>query len=100
MKDSDTGEVLLNNDSIKNVNVLYGSTQMGTSVYLSIQFKKEYKSKFEEISKTYIQTTDEEGNEVTKAVMVSLDEDTIINTYFGQTMRDRNFANTNRRGYY
>lgn len=84
--DSDTNEILLDNDDIKTCNVLYNTTETGTTVYLSIEFKKEAKSKLEEISKTYVSSTDEEGNEITKSVKLKLDDETLADTYFGQTM--------------
>ena len=51
--DSDTNEVLMNNDNIKSSSVLYNTTSSGTSVYLEIAFNKDGKQKLEEISKTY-----------------------------------------------
>ena len=58
--DSETGEVLLNNNNIKSSSVLYNTDTTGTSVYLEIAFNKEGKNKLEEISKTYVKT--EENN--------------------------------------
>ena len=51
--DSNTNEVLMNNDNIKSSSVLYNTTSSGTSVYLEIAFNKDGKQKLEEISKTY-----------------------------------------------
>lgn len=55
--DSETEEVLINNDDIKNVSVMYGSegttTAAGTSVYLQIEFDKEGTKKLETVSTTY-----------------------------------------------
>lgn len=53
--DSETKEVLMNNDDIKEAKVMYGqgSSQSGTNVYLTIQFDKEGTKKFEEITNTY-----------------------------------------------
>lgn len=84
--DSDTSEVLLNNNDVKTADVLYNTTESGTTVYLSIEFKKEAKVKLEEISKTYVESKDEEGNDTTKKVTLKLDDETLANTYFGQTM--------------
>ena len=50
--DSETNEVLLDNNNIKNCEVLYNTTETGTTVYLSIEFKKDARAKLEEISKT------------------------------------------------
>lgn len=87
IKDSDTGEVLLNNDYIKDASAVTSTGNTGSvSTYLVINFNKEGKEKLEEISKIYVETTDEEGNTTTKNVLVTLDDQTIMNTYFGQTM--------------
>ena len=55
--DSETEEVLINNDDIKDVSVMYGSTgttaSTGTSVYLQIEFNKEGTKKLETVSTTY-----------------------------------------------
>ena len=67
--DSETNEVLLDNNSIQSSSVLYNTTTSGTSVYLEIAFNKEGKSKLEEVSKTYIKsknTTTSENNTSTE----------------------------------
>ena len=51
--DSETKEVLLNNDNIESSEVLYNTTTSGTSIYMQITFDKEGKEKLHEISKTY-----------------------------------------------
>ena len=59
--DADTKEVLMDNSDIKLVNVMYGSgssTTSGTTVYLNIEFNKEGTKKLEEISNTYVKSTD------------------------------------------
>ena len=59
--DADTKEVLMDNSDIKLVNVMYGSassTSSGTTVYLNIEFNKEGTKKLEEISNTYVESTD------------------------------------------
>lgn len=65
---------------------MYYTGQNGTNVYLDIIFNDEGKVKLEEISKTYIETTDDEGNSTKKTVTIKLDDETITTTYFGQTM--------------
>ena len=58
--DSQTKEVLMDNNDIKLANVLYGSEgTSGTAVYLNIEFTKEGAKKLENISSTYIPS--EEG---------------------------------------
>lgn len=86
MIDADTKEVLLNNTDIKSSNVLYNSGTDGTTVYLGITFNKEGKKKLAEISKTYVKSEDEEGNETTKNVTMQIDEQEIVTTYFGDTI--------------
>lgn len=86
VQDSETGEVLLDNSFVKSAKAVYGTKDSGTAVYLSIEFNKEGKNKLEEISKTYIETTDAEGKSVTKKVAIKLDGEELITTYFGQSM--------------
>ena len=54
--DSETNDVLLDNNSIESSKVLYNRETSGTSVYLEIAFNKDGKNKLEEISKTYVKT--------------------------------------------
>ena len=84
--DAETEEVLLNNANIKEAKTMYYTSTSGTTVYLNIIFDEEGKAKLEEISKTYVETTDEEGNSTQKNVSILIDGDTITTTYFGQTM--------------
>lgn len=88
IKDAETEEILLTNDAIKNCNVVYNTTEDGTTVYLSVQLDKEGTKKLEEISKKYVKTTDEEGNDTTKNITISVDETTLTRTYFGQTIQN------------
>ena len=74
--DADTKEVLMDNNDIKLVNVMYGSdssTSTGTTVYLNIEFNKAGSEKLENISNTYIEvegdttnTTTEDSNTTTE----------------------------------
>ena len=72
--DSETKEVLLDNSNIKSSDVLYNTTETGTSVYLEIAFNKKGKAKLEEISKTYVKV--EEKEETNKIE----DENVIVDT--------------------
>ena len=85
MQDNETKEVLLNNDNIKTGQVLY-DTSTGTTIYLSIEFDKEGRKKLEEISNTYVSTTDSEGNTTEKQVSLLVDDETILTTSFGSTI--------------
>ena len=67
--DSNTNEVLMDNNDIKLANVLYGAgstsgtTSSGTAVYLNIEFTKDGAKKLEDISSKYVKT--EESNDQT-----------------------------------
>ncbi len=56
--DSETKEVLMDNNDIKRARVMYGSnssgTTAGTTVYLDIEFNKDGSKKLEEISEKYV----------------------------------------------
>ena len=84
--DTDSGEVLLDNSKIKETKTMYYNGTSGTNVYLDLIFNDEGKSKLEEISKTYVETKDDEGNSTKKTITIKLDDETITTTYFGQTM--------------
>lgn len=67
--DSETNEVLMDNNDIKLSNVLYGSdssatsSSSGTVVYLNIEFNKEGKKKLEDISGKYVKTENSDSTE-------------------------------------
>ena len=76
--DSQTQEVLMDNNDIKKVDVMYGSTSStgtaGTSIYLSIEFTKDGAKKLEEISTNYKTEKDEENTDNTTADENTTDE--------------------------
>ena len=74
--DSETNEVLLDNNSIQSSSVLYNTTTSGTSVYLEIAFNKEGKSKLEEVSKTYVKSKNTTTSENNKSTENTTTEDT------------------------
>ena len=104
--DSNTEEVLLNNDDIKSSSVLYNTSTSGTTVYLEIAFNKEGQKKLEEISKTYVheetedtdteensteeetteETTSEESTEESsdKEITMKIDDEEIMTTHFDE----------------
>lgn len=88
IKDEQTEEILLTNDAIKSCDVSYNTTEDGTTVYLSIQLNKEGTKKLEEMSNKYVASTDEEENDTTKNISISIDETTLARTYFGQTIQN------------
>ena len=77
--DSETNDVLLDNNSIESSKVLYNTATSGTSVYLEIAFNKDGKNKLEEISKTYV-TTDENNTETTENTNETNTENTTSET--------------------
>ena len=110
IKDAETNEVLLNNSHISNAFAATSSSSTGAAtVYLVINFNEEGRVKLEEISKIYVKTEvektaddeenaeiteseetaeeeEEEAETVTKNVLITIDGQTIRNTYFGQTI--------------
>ena len=115
IQDSKTNEVLLNNDDIKLVNVLYNTQNSGTEVYLNIEFNKNGKNKLENVTETYKTintttenstaentstentetsnettentTTDTESTEKQKKVVLKIDGEDIITTSFDNIIR-------------
>ena len=87
IKDNETDEVLIDNSMIKQSFATTNQDSTGAiTVYLIINFNDEGKVKLEEVSKTYVSTTDEEGNTTTKNIKIDLNGETIRTTYFGQTI--------------
>lgn len=101
--DTQTNEVLMDNNDIKLSNVMYGSdpnttgvSSSGTAAYLNIEFNKEGKQKLEEISNTYIknetksestETTAEEEEsqeETEKTVTMKIDNEEMMSTSFDE----------------
>ena len=86
--DSETEEVLIDNSKIKSAKAVYSDGNSGTTVYLSIEFNKEGTKRFEEITKTYISSVNEEGKTETKKVTLNLDSQKLTETYFSETITD------------
>lgn len=80
------GDVLLDNSHVKKSKAEYSTSTIGTSVYLNIEFNKEGKKKLEEITKTYVQTTNEDGETTTKKIAIKLDDQQLLETYFDETI--------------
>lgn len=100
LKDAETQEVLLSNSDIKDAKVGYYTEETGTNVYLTVNFNKEGTKKLENISSTYVKTTEKEDitaedgtvtqqdKNVTKNVKLYIDGSLIVNTYFGETIKN------------
>lgn len=106
--DTETEEVLMDNDDIKTAKVMYGSsstTTSGTSVYLDIKFTKEGTKKLEEISNKYVTIeeteseedteTEEETEETTeKTITMKIDDEEIMSTSFEEPIKTGNIQLT------
>ena len=96
--DSETKEVLMDNNDIKRVRVMYGAnntgTSTGTAVYMDIEFNKEGTEKLKNISNTYVETnttnntntTNETSETTTKEITMQIDGEEIMTTSFDETI--------------
>lgn len=106
--DSETKEVLINNNDLKLVNVMYGSdnssksaTSTGTVVYLNIEFTKDGAKKLEDITNKYVKVetsgteTKEDGEQkententtAEKKVSLLIDDEEMLSTSFEEPIR-------------
>ena len=103
--DSQTKEVLMDNNDIKLAKVMYGSnnqttTSSGTSVYLYIEFTKEGTKKLEDISNKYVkveestdnaedtQSESETENDASEnKITMQIDDEEIMSTSFEEPIR-------------
>ena len=106
--DSETKEVLMDNNDIKLANVMYGSdttsTTTGTIVYLNIEFTKDGAKKLEDISNKYVETVVEtpesteetveseetettEPSTVKKEITMLIDDEEIMSTSFEEPVK-------------
>lgn len=83
--DAKTGVVLLDNSHVKKAQALY-TANGNYQVYLQIEFTDEGAEILKEISKEYVQLTDETGTTTEKAVEMKLDDTTLLKTYFGEEL--------------
>ena len=84
--DSDTKEVLLSKNDLKDATIMYYPESTGTTVYLSINFNSEGTKKLEDITKKYIETTDDIRISIKKTITMQLDGQELLTTYFGETI--------------
>ncbi len=75
-------EVLLDNSHVKKAEVRYSSGTTGTTVFLTIQLNKEGAQIFQDITKTYVTSTDEEGKDNSKKITMKIDDSTLLETAF------------------
>ena len=83
--ENENGEVLLDNSNLEKVQVGYTKTGTnGNTIYLSFHFNEESFEKLNEITKTYVDGTDEDGNDTSKQVSIKIDESPLIETTFDE----------------
>ena len=88
MADSETGEVFLNNEHVKKAGVQYASTSTGTAIFLTIELNKEGTEKLKEISNIYVESEDEEGNDTSKKIKMTIDDSEMITSSFEKEISD------------
>jgi preprotein translocase subunit SecD len=79
---NENNEVLLNKSHVKKAEVRYSSGATGTAVYLTIQLNKEGTQIFQDITKTYVISTDDEGKDNSKKITMKIDDSTLLETAF------------------
>lgn len=82
--EDENGQVLLDNSNLKRVQVGYNTTTSGTSIYLSLNFKDDAIETLKEITNTYVESTDEEGNDTSKEVSINIDGSALLQTSFDE----------------
>ncbi len=84
--DHQTGIILMDNSNIKKATMLGSSSNNTYQAYLQLEFDEEGTEILKEISNEYITVTDGAGNETTNYISVTLDDQTLITTYFGEEL--------------
>ena len=86
--EDEDGNVLMDNSNLERVQVGYGeansSTTAGTTVYTNFIFNEDSIEKFKEITTTYVESTDEEGNDTSKEITLNIDGSPLITTSFSE----------------
>lgn len=101
IKDSKTGDILMDKTQVESAKAVYTNSQNGgVVVILNIRFNKEGKVKLAEISKEYLKTEDtnkteeneteneESSDEDVKKVTVAIQGQDVITTQFGEEMTE------------
>lgn len=78
------GNELLSGEHLKNAQVASSSGTSGVYIYLIIEFDEEGTQILKNITNTYVETEDEEGNDTTKSVDLKIDDTTLISTHFDE----------------
>lgn len=99
IKDSKTGDILMDKAQVKSAKAVYTNNQNGgVLVILSIKFNKEGKAKLEEISKEYLKAEDtnttnteeaeKQEDDNAKKVTLAIQGQDLITTQFGEVMTE------------
>lgn len=90
--DSENGNVLIDNDDIKNAQVMYQNQAelrgSGTVVFLQINFNERGKEKLANISKEYVKTTNQDGKETEKRISLKIDDAEMLTTSFDEPLNN------------
>ena len=87
--EDENGQVLLDNSNLKEAQVGYSNTgTSGTTVYLSFIFNDDSAEKLQEITNTYVTTTNEDGEEESKEVSINIDGSALLTTSFDEEISD------------
>lgn len=91
--DTNDGTVLMTNDDIDSASVLYNTETTGVTVYLDIKFNKEGQEKLRQISREYIEETENEeeteGEESTeKTVTIKINDEDFLSTHFHEEISE------------
>jgi len=83
--DGQTGVVLLDNSNIKKAEAIYYANEAYQAI-LQIEFNKDSIETLKNISNTYVQITNENDEQETKSVQLKLDDEVLVDTYFGEEL--------------
>ncbi len=86
--ENEDGQVLLNNSNLDIVQVGYTTTTYGTTIYLSFTFNDDSIETLKEISNTYVESTDDEGNDTSQEVSLNVDGTALVETTFDEEISD------------
>lgn len=82
--DYQTGIVLLDNSDLDNIKTLANSEENGYQLYLQLTLNNSGKEKISDISRKYVQTTNEAGEDTTRYVAARFEGQALLSTYFGE----------------
>lgn len=100
IKDTQTGETLLNNNDLSKVSVAYSQAQDGVAAFLNIKFNKQGKEKLSNVTSTYVSqdnATNEVANEAdaatnnenaSKTITLYMDGQEVMTTSFEKAVND------------